>query len=147
YYLERALVAGRPSAWWRVGISMGIGVISKYSIGLLAPVILLFMLKDGQSRQWWRRPEPYVAAALALAIFSPVILWNAQHDWASFAFQTSRRLAEAPRFALHKLIASALILITPTGVIAMAVAFARSRPDEAGTGAGTDASRSRRQRI
>jgi dolichol-phosphate mannosyltransferase len=123
YYLERALVAGRSSAWWRVGISMGIGVISKYSIGLLAPVILAFMLKDGQSRQWWRRREPYVAALLALAIFSPVIVWNAQHDWASFAFQTSRRLAEAPRFALHKLIASALVLITPTGVLAVAVSF------------------------
>jgi dolichol-phosphate mannosyltransferase len=123
YYLERALVAGRPSAWWRVGISMGIGVISKYSIGLLAPVILLFMLKDGPSRQWWRRREPYIAALLALAIFSPVILWNAQHDWASFAFQTSRRLAEAPRFALHKLIASALVLITPTGVLAVALFF------------------------
>jgi dolichol-phosphate mannosyltransferase len=123
YYLERALVAGRASAWWRVGISMGIGVISKYSIGLLAPVILLFMLKDGQSRQWWRRREPYIAALLALAIFSPVILWNAQHDWASFAFQTSRRLAEAPRFALHKLIASALVLITPTGVLAVALFF------------------------
>ena len=123
YYLERALVAGRPSAWWRAGISMGIGVISKYSIGLLAPVILLFMLKDGQSRQWWRRREPYVAALLALAVFSPVILWNAQHDWASFAFQTSRRLAEAPRFALHKLIASALVLITPTGVLAVALFF------------------------
>jgi dolichol-phosphate mannosyltransferase len=123
YYLERALVAGRPSAWWRAGISMGIGVISKYSIGLLAPVILLFMLKDGQSRQWWRRREPYVAALLALAVFSPVILWNAQHDWASFAFQTSRRLAEAPRFALHKLIASAVVLITPTGVLAVALFF------------------------
>jgi len=123
YYLERALVAGRPSAWWRAGISMGIGVISKYSIGLLAPVILLFMLKDGQSRQWWRRREPYVAALLALAVFSPVILWNAQHDWASFAFQTSRRLAEAPRFALHKLIASALLLVTPTGVLAVALFF------------------------
>ncbi len=123
YYLERALVGGRPSAWWRAGISMGIGMISKYSIGLLAPVILLFVLKDGQSRQWWRRREPYVAALLALAIFSPVIVWNAQHDWASFAFQTSRRLAETPRFALHKLIASSLVLITPTGVLAVAASF------------------------
>jgi dolichol-phosphate mannosyltransferase len=123
YYLERALVAGRSSAWWRVGISMGIGVISKYSIGLLAPAIAAFMLRDGQSRQWWRRREPYVAALIAVAIFSPVIVWNAQHDWASFAFQTSRRLAEAPRFALHKLIASALVLITPTGVLAVAASF------------------------
>ncbi len=47
---------------------------------------------DPQSRRWWTRSEPYVGALLALAIFSPVIIWNAQHEWASFAFQTSRRL-------------------------------------------------------
>jgi dolichol-phosphate mannosyltransferase len=123
YYLERALVAGRSSAWWRAGFSLGIGAISKYSIGLLVPVTLAFMLWDRKSRRWWRRWEPYVAALLALAIFSPVIIWNAQHEWASFAFQTSRRLAEAPRFALHKLVASAVILITPTGVLAVAAAL------------------------
>jgi dolichol-phosphate mannosyltransferase len=123
YYLERALVAGRSSAWWRVGFSLGIGAISKYSIGLLVPVALGFTLWDRKSRRWWRRWEPYVAALLAFAIFSPVILWNAQHEWASFAFQTSRRLAEAPRFALHKLVASALILITPTGVLAVGAAL------------------------
>ena len=48
-------------------------------------------------------------------------------SWASFAFQTSRRLAEAPQFALHKLIASALVLITPTGVVAVAAALLRGR--------------------
>jgi len=123
YYLERALVAGRSSAWWGVGFSLGLGAISKYSIGLLVPVALGFMSRDRESRRWWRRWEPYAAALLAFAIFSPVIVWNAQHEWASFAFQTSRRLAEAPRFALHKLVASALILITPTGVLAVAAAL------------------------
>ncbi len=77
-----------------------------------------------QARRWWRSWEPYGAALLAAAIFSPVILWNAEHDWASFAFQTSRRIAEASKFALHKLIASALVLITPTGVLAVAASFA-----------------------
>ena len=123
YYLERALVAGRSSAWWRVGFSLGMGAISKYSIGLLVPVTLGFMLWDRKSRRWWGRWEPYAAALLAFAVFSPVLVWNAQHEWASFVFQTSRRLAEAPRFALHKLAGSAMILITPTGVLAVAAAF------------------------
>jgi dolichol-phosphate mannosyltransferase len=126
YYLERALAAGRTSAWWGVGIALGLGMISKYSIGLLALVTFVFMLWDREARQWWKRPAPYAAALIALVIFSPVIIWNAQHEWASFAFQTSRRLAEAPRFALHKLIASALVLITPTGVLAIALALRRN---------------------
>jgi dolichol-phosphate mannosyltransferase len=125
YYLERALIGEHRWAWWRAGICLGVGMISKYSIALLAPVTLAFMLWDPQSRRWWRHFEPYAAALLAVAVFSPVIIWNAQHDFASFAFQTSRRLAEAPQFALHKLIASALVLITPTGLAAVAAALLR----------------------
>ncbi|GAC1497943.1 MAG: hypothetical protein NVS1B6_03790 [Steroidobacteraceae bacterium] len=123
YYLERALLAERRSAWWGVGFAVGMGAISKYSIGLIAIVALAFILWDRQSRRWLLRWEPYGAALLALAIFSPVIVWNAQHEWASFLFQTSRRLAEAPRFSFHKLIASASVLMTPTGVLAVAAAL------------------------
>jgi dolichol-phosphate mannosyltransferase len=42
-----------------------------------------------------------------------VIAWNAAHDWASFAFQSIRRLGAAPQFSLHLLIGSILLLITP----------------------------------
>lgn len=127
YFLERALIGNRSRAWWFVGVSVGLGMISKYSIAILAPVTMVFMVWDSTSRRWWRRPDPYVAALIALAIFSPVLVWNAQHEWASFAFQTSRRLAETPQFALHKLIASIIVLITPTGLLAVAgVLLARS---------------------
>lgn len=119
YFLERALVAQRARAFWYAGLSLGAGLLSKYSILMLGAAAALFMLFDRTARQWWRRPIPYAAALLAFAIFAPVIVWNMQHDFASFAFQTSRRLAEAARFSLHKLIASVLVLITPTGVFAL----------------------------
>jgi dolichol-phosphate mannosyltransferase len=123
YFLERALIGNKSRAWWFAGICLGIGMISKYSIALLVPVALAFMAWDPQSRRWWRRREPYVGALLALVIFSPVIIWNAQHEWASFAFQTSRRLAETPQFALHKLIGSIIVLITPTRLLAVIAAL------------------------
>jgi len=44
-------------------------------------------------------------------LFSPVILWNARHEWASFAFQTAGRLAQTPHFSLHRLLAAALIAV------------------------------------
>lgn len=128
YFLERALIGNQSRAWWFAGICLGIGMISKYSIALLCPVTAAFMVWDPRSRRWWTRREPYIGALLALAIFSPVIIWNAQHEWASFAFQTSRRIAEAPQFALHKLIGSILLLITPTGLLAV-IAALMSRQD------------------
>jgi len=132
YFLERALLARRSGAWWWAGVCMGIGLLSKYTIGLLVPAVLVFMLLDPQSRRWLWNWKPYAAALLALAIFSPTIVWNARHDWISFAFQTSRRLAEIPRFSLHKLIASSLVLITPTGFCATAAALSAVRPNGSG---------------
>jgi dolichol-phosphate mannosyltransferase len=119
YYLERALLGGRARAWWGVGLSLGLGLLSKYTIGMLVPAMMIFVAWDARSRPWLRNWRPYVAGLLALAIFSPVIYWNASHEWASFAFQTSRRFAERPQFAVHKLILSALILLTPVGAISL----------------------------
>ena len=132
YFLERALIAGQSRAWLFAGVSIGLGLISKYTIGMLVPAAFAFVILDAQSRRWLLRWEPYAAAGLALLIFSPVIVWNAQHEWASFAFQTSRRLAEQPRFSLHRLLISGLVLLTPTGFLTLlASSFSRrSQADE-----------------
>jgi dolichol-phosphate mannosyltransferase len=123
YCFERALVAGRRRMWICAGFALGVGLLAKYTIALLGLAILVFMVLDAPSRRWFRRFEPYAALLIAAAVFMPVIVWNAQHEWASFAFQTSRRLAEAPRFSLHKLIGGALVLLTPTGLWAVAAAL------------------------
>jgi hypothetical protein len=48
----------------------------------------------------WRRhlltPHPYLGVLLAAAMFAPVVVWNAQHDWASFRFQFLQRFGERP---------------------------------------------------
>ncbi len=135
YFLERALIGGKTRAWLWAGLSLGLGMLSKYTIGLLGLGTLVYLVVDADARPWLRRVEPYAAAALAFAIFSPVIVWNAEHHWASFAFQTARRLAGRPRFALPALIGAAIVLITPTGFAAMVRAVIPRRggsPPDAG---------------
>ncbi|HEX4153174.1 MAG TPA: glycosyltransferase family 39 protein [Steroidobacteraceae bacterium] len=129
YFLERALIENRRAAWWGVGLSLGAGLLSKYTIALVGVAGLIFAVIDPASRRWLRRPEPYAAVLLALAVFSPVIWWNAHHEWVSFLFQTSRRLADRPQFALHKLIGSAIVLLTPTGFAAAALVLRRRAPE------------------
>jgi len=123
YFLQRALLGGHAKAWWGVGIALGLGLVSKYTVGVLAPATLCFLILDAPSRRWLRRPLPYIALILALVIFSPVIVWNAQHDWASFAFQTTRRLAESAHFSLHLLIASIIVLLSPAAFMALPFAL------------------------
>ena len=124
YFLERALIGDRPRAWWGAGLCLGLGMLSKYTIALLAPATLAFVLLDAPSRRWLRRPHPYVACLLAGAIFSPVLIWNIRNEWASFAFQSTRRLSEHATFSLHLLVASVLVLLTPVGVVAVVKALA-----------------------
>lgn len=115
FFLERALVAQQRGAWLGVGIAVGLGMLSKYSIGLVGLAAGLFLLVDASSRRWFLRWEPYAATLLAFALFSPVILWNAQHDWASFSYQGAQRMGANPRFSTHVLILSIASVLTPTG--------------------------------
>ncbi|MDQ8700866.1 glycosyltransferase family 39 protein [Hyphomicrobium sp. LHD-15] len=117
YFLERALVGGRSNAWWGVGVCIGLGMLSKYTIALLMPAALFFLLVDVRSRIWLKRPEPYLAAALAMLIFSPVLYWNLENGFASFFFQGTRRLNAALNFSLPMLVFNAAILITPAVLI------------------------------
>jgi len=71
---------------------------------------------DRPSRRWLLSPAPYIGALLAILVFSPVILWNIQHDWASFSFQGPQRWSKAPSFHVPKLILYMLALITPFGI-------------------------------
>ncbi len=117
FYLAQALLRGNVSAWLGLGVFLGLGLLSKYSIALLGPATLLFITLDPASRRWWRHPAPYAAVLLSLAIFSPVIVWNGRHHWASFAFQSADRIAEARRFSMHELFLAILALLTPVGVM------------------------------
>lgn len=123
YFLERALVAEKRAAWWCAGIALGLGLISKYTILLVAFSAFAYVLWNPGSRHWLRRYEPYVAGVCALCIFAPVLVWNVEHHWASFAFQTSGRLAEAPRFALPNLLGSVILLLSPIGALSLVLEF------------------------
>ena len=121
YFLYRALVVEERRAWIGAGICLGIGLASKYTIAFLGPAVLLFMLIDPTARKWFLRPQPYLCALLAGAIFSPVIWWNYENHWASFLFQSQGRLQAGSVFSSHLLLLSILILLTPTGLLAAVI--------------------------
>jgi 4-amino-4-deoxy-L-arabinose transferase-like glycosyltransferase len=84
--------SGRGEWWYLVGVAMGLLLLSKYTGVFLALGIVAWLLLSTQMRRWLKRPEPYIAGLIALILFSPVILWNAQHGWVSFIKQFGRAL-------------------------------------------------------
>ena len=91
------LIAALPAegrtawAWWLgTGACAGLALSSKYSAVLTILGAIGFLLTERESRRWLLRPHPYVAGLAAVAIFMPVLIWNARHGWVSFLFQGSR---------------------------------------------------------
>ena len=76
--------------WLVAGVGLGLAGLSKYSAALSVAGLLAFILLAPRQRRWLLCPEPYLAAAIALAMFAPVMLWNARHGWISFGFQGGR---------------------------------------------------------
>ncbi len=132
YFFYRALVNHEARAWYGLGLAMGMGLLSKYTIVLLAPAALLFMLIDPQARKHLLRKEPYLAVIIATLVFSPVIYWNATHNWASFAFQTRDRFEAVPQLFLGTLLKNILAIVTPLPLFVLPYLFTANvvRKDE-----------------
>lgn len=81
---------GRTSAWGLAGLAWGAAMLSKYHAVLLPAGMGLHLLLRPSARRCLRTPGPYLAVAAGLAVFSPVVGWNAAHGWASFTFQGTR---------------------------------------------------------
>lgn len=91
--LARALEAPRGHWPWAVaGLAWGCACLSKYHAIFLPVGAVLYLAIEPSARSWLLSPGPYLAVAIGLAVFSPVIGWNAAHGWASFAFQGGRAL-------------------------------------------------------
>jgi len=121
YFLSQALIHERSGAWLGVGVTLGLGMLAKYTIILTGAAALLFILMDRHSRKWLFRPEPYLAVIVAVIIFSPVIFWNAEHQWASFFYQGHDRLTDRFEFSLPYFIISIIFILTPTGFFSIIV--------------------------
>ena len=78
------------AGWLVAGLCIGLAGLSKYQAALFGVGLGVFLLSTAGGRRALRTPGPYLAALIAVAVLAPVILWNAQHGWASFAFQAGR---------------------------------------------------------
>src|SRR3954464_13806666 len=84
FFLAKVLTTGRGAWWLAVGVAVGAALLSKYTALFFGPAILIWLVTVPRLRRWLISPWPYLGGLMALAIFAPVIFWNADHHWVSF---------------------------------------------------------------
>ena len=78
--------------WWiAAGITLGLGLHAKYTIALLAFVILFYSLWIPRFRRYWKESGPWLTVSLSFAIFLPHLLWlHYAGFWTTTAYAVER---------------------------------------------------------
>src|SRR6202789_3708051 len=114
FFLAKVLETGRGAWWLAVGAAVGTALLSKYTALFFGPAILIWLVTVPKLRRWLISPWPYLGGVVALAIFAPVILWNADHHWVSFIKQIGRaRTADFRLAFIGELIPTQIAFATP----------------------------------
>jgi hypothetical protein len=122
--------AGPPPSWrlaWMLaaGGALGLALLSKYTALLTAASLAIYLLSC--------RPRllatgaPWLATLVVVILLTPVLEWNAAHDWASFAFQggRARPVAFSPGRALLDCSAQ-LLYVLPWTALALLLELGRA---------------------
>ncbi|MCX8514832.1 MAG: glycosyltransferase family 39 protein [Burkholderiales bacterium] len=72
------------------GICAGLALFTKFSAIISLAIILAYFLFNPKLRQIFKSYHIYLTILIALVIFSPVLIWNYEHNWSSFIFQLHR---------------------------------------------------------
>ena len=143
YYLcWQAVKQSSLRLWILAGICAGLALLGKYPAILLLGVVFLALLSSREGRRELATSGPWLAALIALLMFVPVVWWNYQHDWISFAFQLGHGIRTHMADPWHMF---TVFLVGQLGVVMpwtfFAMLYASLRPARWGVPSGSFVSR------
>jgi len=74
--------------WGRVlqlGLALGFGLLAKYAMAFMIPVLILAALFDSPSRKALLGLKGFIVLILATVILTPNLMWNAAHEFATLS--------------------------------------------------------------
>jgi len=112
-------------SWLWMGVAMGLMAYSKYHGAL----VVLFAL--AANPKLLRRPGLYASGIVALALLVPHLLWQYDHDWASFVYHLADRNAQFKLSYVTDFVVNMLVVFNPLYLPLYVQAWRKTRPDDA----------------
>lgn len=85
YFVVRLLKTADPRHFLLVGISIGLGILAKYTMLFFAAGVLAGFLFT-EARKYFRTIWPWLGLLVSLLIVAPNFLWQAQHHFIAYDF-------------------------------------------------------------
>ena len=120
YFMIRLLKSEDPRWWLGIGMAIGLGAMTKYSIAYLMIGIAAGVLFT-PARRYLKSPWLWAGAALAALIVLPNLVWQAQHQWITIRFTSSIHIRDIGwgRTSLLSFLSSQFYVNTNAGAIAL----------------------------
>ena len=75
---------------WFLGLYLGLAALSKYTALLFYLGLFVFGFFTWKKEKLLQNPHFWLAGAISLAVFSPVLYWNFENQFVSFLYQIQR---------------------------------------------------------
>jgi len=116
YFFLRIIQEGNPKLWIILGVVLGVGLLNKTSVfwlgvGIFAGTIFTPLRKDLKTKY------PYIAALIALIIFSPFIIWNLTHDLAHLEFMRNAASRKYGGLTPISFILDQILILNPLAIL------------------------------
>jgi 4-amino-4-deoxy-L-arabinose transferase-like glycosyltransferase len=111
----RLVRTGDSRLWLALGIALGVGLETKYTIVALAVGFAAGAIITPERRRL-RTPRPWLGIGAALLIFLPNLLWQAANDWPSVQYTFNHKSTQSVDFSPLTFLAEQLALIGPLAI-------------------------------
>ncbi len=127
YLVVRLLKSDNPRWWLAIGATIGLGMMTKYTmaffgVGIVAGVLLT------DARRYLRSPWLWGGVALAVVIFLPNAIWQIQHNFISLEFlgtihERDVRIGRADSFLIDQFYLTVNALTVPLWIAGLVYLF------------------------
>lgn len=114
HFIQATQNAKQGTVWlYLSGVSIGCMMLSKYSGIILGLGLLVFILAT-HYHYLFKNIHFYLALLVSFLVFTPVIIWNLDHNWLSFLYQMSTHVRADDTHPLVAMVLAFLGVILPS---------------------------------
>lgn len=116
YIFLRIIQTNNQKFWLLLGVATGFGLLNKTSMLWLCAAILIGIVFT-PLRKELKTKYPFIAALIAVIIFSPYIIWNITHDFAHLEFMHNAATRKYGGLTPVSFILDQILILNPLSIL------------------------------
>lgn len=131
FFIWKFIETENGNYWYPAGLFFGLALLSKYTAVLLLPGLAVYIIVF-KKYYWFKQYQLYLSLVISCVCFFPVVYWNYQNGWISFAYQLGHGLSSSGYkinyvfdYLGSQMLIFSIILFLPTLVAAFGYLFSK----------------------